>query len=189
MKNPFLIGEIVYLRPIEYEDLDGNYVQWLNDSEVCKHSRNHIFPYIKEEARDYIKKVYSSEEVLFLAVALKENDLHIGNIALQDINLINRSANFTILLGEKSCWGKGYAKEASVLLVQHGFTALGLYRIYCGTSSKNIPMQKLAYFLGMVEEGCFRKAFYKDGEMVDWLMYGVLREEFFVKFDLIKNFI
>ena len=40
--------------------------------------------------------------------------------------------------------------------MKHGFEQLNLHRIYCGTSVKNIAMQKLAAALGFVQEGIRR---------------------------------
>ena len=34
MKNAFLIGKQIYLKPLEEEDLDGDYLKWLNDPEI-----------------------------------------------------------------------------------------------------------------------------------------------------------
>ncbi len=184
MTNPFLVGDRVYLRGLEFEDLEGNYVSWLNDEVVCKYNSHHVFPYTKEAALNYIRFIQSSKNNLVLAVVLKDSDLHIGNISLQEIDHISRSAEFAILFGEKSCWGKGYAKEASILLIEHGFKELNLHRIYCGTSSDNIPMQKLALHQGMTKEGCRRGAIYKNGKFKDLFEYGLLKEEFFNKFGL-----
>lgn len=144
MKYPFLIGDKIYLRGLEIKDLESNYIQWLNDEEVCKYNSHHVFPYYRENAEQYIKDTFNSRKALVLGIILIDNDLHIGNIALQDINYINRSAEFAILMGDKDYWGKGYSKEAAFLIIQHGFMALNLHRIYCGTSSDNLPMQKLA---------------------------------------------
>ena len=38
MKNPFLLGEKIYLRGLNEKDINGNYIKWLNDSEVCKYN-------------------------------------------------------------------------------------------------------------------------------------------------------
>jgi RimJ/RimL family protein N-acetyltransferase len=161
--------------------LEGNYIQWLNDEDVCKYNSHHVFPYQRENAVSYIKGVVNSQTALVLAIILQKGDTHIGNVALQDINYISRSAEFTIILGEKKYWGKGYAKESSLLITRHGFLALNLHRIYCGTSSENKGMQRLAACLGMSEEGRRRDALYKDGRYVDIIEYGVLRDEFFRK--------
>lgn len=187
MKNPFLSGKSIYLRPLEEKDIEGNYVKWLNDPEVCRYNSHHVFPYTYEGARDYIKTVSKSPSAVVLAIVLKENDIHIGNISLQDINYINRSAEFAIIIGEKKYWGMGYSKEAARLIVAHGFQELNLHRVYCGTSAKNIPMQKLAVFLGMKEEGLRREAMFKHKRFVDIMEYGLLSREFVKQFPIKRN--
>lgn len=184
MKNPFLIGERVYLRPLSLEDLKGNYMFWLNDPETNTQNSHHIFPYTEEMARDYVQNAYNSKDKLVLATILKENDLHIGNISLLRIDFMSQNAEFAILFGEKKYWGRGLSKEAAFLIVQHGFCALNLHRICCGTFSGNSPMLKLANFLGMKKEGVRREAFFKDGKFVDIIEFGVLRSEFYKVFSL-----
>ena len=181
MNNPFLVGENIYLRSLEETDLDGNYVNWLNDDQVCKYNSHHVFPYTFCQAKEYINNILSSKNDLVLAIVLKENDKHVGNISLQGIDYLSRNAEFAILLGDKNYWGKGIAKQASLLIMNHGFIALNLHRIYCGTSSENIPMQKLAKFLCMTEEGIRKDALYKNGVFVDIIEYGVLKDDFFKK--------
>lgn len=178
MKNLFLKGKRIYLRPLEEKDLRGNYVSWLNDEQVNMYSSHHIFPYSLEEGLAYIKKSQKDRNTLILAIVVKRGNVHVGNISLQNIDYINRNAEFAILVGEKKYWNKGYSTEASSLLLSHGFNALGLLRIYCGTSSKNLSMQKLAISLGMILEGRRRKALFKYGQFVDILEYGILASEF-----------
>lgn len=188
MKHPFLIGENLYLRALSESDVDGSYVDWLNDSDVCEHNSHHVFPYSKESARTYIQSVNANKNSLVLAMCLKSSDQHIGNIALQNIDTIAMKAEFAIIMGDKQQWGKGYAKEAAYLLCNHGFMALNLNRIYCGTSETNIAMQKLASYLGMTQEGCRRQSQFKRGHYLDLLEYGILRYEFLTKFQLEKTY-
>jgi ribosomal-protein-alanine N-acetyltransferase len=184
MKNPFLVGENIYLRPLDLNDLRGNYINWLNDSEVCKYNSHHFFPYTALNAEEFIKQAYHRKNKLILAIILKRKNIHIGNISLQNIHYINRNAEFAILIGEKQFWGKGYAKEASFLVIKHGFEELNLHRIYCGTTSENIPMQRLTQYLGMKREGSRREAFFKHGRFIDILEFGILKDEFYKKFKL-----
>jgi RimJ/RimL family protein N-acetyltransferase len=178
MKETFIIGKRIILRSLKESDLKGPYVTWFNDAQVCQYNSHHFFPYYKEQAREYIKKVSGSGRDLVLAIVKKDTKAHIGNISLQRIDYLNRTAEFAIIIGDKKCWGKGYAKEAGCLIVHHGFTQLNLNRIYCGTSSENIPMQKLALYLGMKKEGKRRKALFKSNKYSDILEYGVLKNEF-----------
>ncbi len=181
-KYSFIEGGNIYLRGISLDDAKGNYINWLNDSEVCKYNSHRVFPYNEQLAEEYIKNAMVFKDSLVLAIVEKKKNSHIGNISLQDINFISRSAEFAIILGEKEYWGKGMAKEASVLIMMHGFQELNLHRIYCGTASGNVAMQKLANYLGMTEEGRRREAQFKSGEYNDIIEYGVLRDEFLEKF-------
>jgi [ribosomal protein S5]-alanine N-acetyltransferase len=179
VKRPFLIGKNLYLRALDEKDIEGNYIQWLNDEEVCKYNSHFIFPYNNDSAKNYIHSVAKLPGALVLAIVLKENDLHIGNVSLQNINYINQNAEFAIIIGEKKYWGYGYSKEAAYLILRHGFMEMNLHRIYCGTASYNLPMQKLALSLGMVKEGIRHEAMYKHGNYLDIIEYGILKNDFF----------
>lgn len=178
MPVPFLVGKRLYLRALVEEDTEGTYPTWFNDEDVCRGNSHHIFPYTVSAALDYIHYANQTRESLILAVVLNDKDRHIGNIALQSIHPYFRSAEFSIIIGDKTAWGKGYALEAGKLLCDHGFTALNLHRIACGTFDDNIAMKRLALSFGMKEEGRRREAAFKQGRYVDLVEYGVLKEEY-----------
>ena len=184
MKNVFIEGKHIYLRGLTEEDLKGNYVAWLNDEEVNRFNSHHVFPYSVAEGLEYIKSSKKIADAVVLAIVLKEKEIHIGNIALQRIDHISKNAEFAIIVGEKTYWNKGYSKEASILLIKHGFLQMNLHKIYCGTSALNIGMQKLAKALGMKEEGKRREHLYKDGAYVDILEYGLLKSDFINSLDI-----
>lgn len=175
---PFLVGERIYLRALVPSDADGRYPSWLNDEEVSRGNSHHVVPYTKEAASVYIRQSLDPGDALILAIVLLPDHRHIGNIALENIDHLARSAEFAILVGEKDAWGKGYALEAGRLLVRHGFDALGLHRISCGTFEHNEAMRRLALALGMREEGRRREAAFKAGSFVDVIEYGLLKDEF-----------
>ncbi len=173
---------------MDLEDLNGNYVRWLNDEEVCKQNSYHIFPYTKENAEEYIRNSFKTKDELLLAIITKKGDVHIGNIGLVSIDYINRTSDWGIIIGEKEYWGKGYAKEASYLLLKHAFTTLNLHRIHSGTTSEQIGGQKLMEAMGMIKEGVRRQHLFKNGKYLDIFVYGVLRNEFYRKFNIISNY-
>lgn len=178
MKQPFLTGKTIYLRTIEEGDLSERYRDWFNDVEVCRFNSHHRFPNYGEDMRSYYETAIKTHENLILAICDKATDIHIGNVSLQNINLLDQSAEFAIVIGDRSYWGKGVGKEALSLIVQHGFSQLNLHRIYCGTAEDNMGMQKLAMTLGFKQEGVSREALYKDGKFKDTIHYGLLRSEF-----------
>src|SRR3989338_1237098 len=171
VKHVFWEGKRIYLRGLERKDLKGNYFQWLNDPVVCQYNSHAVFPNTEKEMEEYLEFTARAKNAVVFAVILKRGDVHIGNISLQRIQWVDRTAEFAVLMGEKQYWGKGYASEAASLIVRYGFERLNLQRIHCGTSADNIVMQKLAKNLRMKPEGRRRRALYKNGHYVDLLEY------------------
>ncbi len=159
-------------------DIEGPYLHWFDDQEVCRFNSHGRFPSTRKKMFAYIEMLQTSEIHLVWALIEKGSEAHIGNISLQSINTVNRSAEFAIIIGARSCWGKGYAYEAANILFSHGFRKLGLNRIQCGTSQHNIGMLRLAEKLGMTREGNRRLALFENGEFVDAVEFGLLKEEF-----------
>lgn len=173
-KDVFLTGESISLRPITEQDVSGNYRGWLNDPEVTAYNSHGRFPMTPEKLINYVNYSSSSPNALLLAVVDNTNDVHIGNISLQDISWVDRSAEIAFLLGERGFWGKGVMFEAGKILINHGFKVLNLHRIYCGTSEQNLGMQKLAKKLGFSQEGIRKQAIFKNGKYLDVIEYGIL---------------
>lgn len=169
-----LQGNTIYLRPLEIEDANGDYPNWLNDKEVCRYNSHGDTLYTKEMAIEYIKSTQNSSACKVFAICDKCSDKHIGNISLQAISTKNQSAEFAIIIGEKTFWKKGVSKEAGQLLLNYGFEQLNLHRIYCGTSEANIAMQHLALALGMMPEGRRKEAIKKHNKFYDVLEYGII---------------
>jgi ribosomal-protein-alanine N-acetyltransferase len=173
----FLAGARVGLRPLRTADADGPYAEWLNDAEVCQYNSHHVYPYGREQALAYIEAVRGSRSELVLAIEDRTERTHVGNIALSSIHPLYRTAEISFLIGARTHWGKGIGHEAGRLLMTHGFDALGLHRIGCGTTGDNLGMQRLAAKLGMREEGRRRQAVWKSGKWLDVVEYGVLASE------------
>lgn len=175
--STFLSGELVALRPLVESDADGPYPGWLNDAEVCRYNRHHVYPYTREQAREWIRSIPARDE-LVLAITLRSDQSHVGNVSLQGIDRVARSADLAILLGERNAWGKGIGLESSRLVVTHGFGAMNLHRISCATTEDNVAMRRIAEKLGMQEEGTRRQAAFNEGRHVDVIEYGLLADDY-----------
>lgn len=174
--GPFLLGDRVALRPLLEADLDGPYMSWFNDPEVCRWNSHHVYPYTREQALDYQRSARENGD-LVLAIVDREHGVHLGNVALQEISALNRSAEFAIIVGDRAAWGTGIGTEAGRLVVDHGFQELNLHRIAAGTFAENEAMRRLARRLGMSEEGTRRQGLFKHGAYRDIIEYGILVDE------------
>ncbi len=177
-KNIFLKGETISLRALSEADINGNYQYWLNDPDIVQFNSHGRFPMTVEKLSAYVKAVSASNAALVLAVIDNASGKHIGNISLQNISWIDRNAEIAFLLGEKEFWGKGVMKEAGEMLIEHAFKTLNLHRIYCGTSSDNNGMQKLAEKIGMKREGIRKEAIFNNGNYFDIIEFGMLKDAY-----------
>lgn len=173
MNLPRLDGKTIYLRELHIDDANGSYPDWLNDSEVTKYNSHGENIYTRDMALAYIKMVKDSLAHHVFAIIHKETQCHIGNISLQAIDFKLQCAEFAILIGEPSVYGKGIGHEAGTLVLDYGFKTLNLRRIYCGTAENNTRMQALALKLGMKEKHRRIKAFHKNGIYLDVLEYEI----------------
>lgn len=167
----------LFLKPLSEEELDGNYINWLNDPEVCKYNSHGENTYTKAMAFDFINFIKNDKSKEVYAVYLKENNLHIGNISLQQIDLKNNNAEIAYLFGEKQYWGQGYAFESSEILIKRAFIDLKLHRLYFGTHVDNIAMQRVGEKLGFFKEGLKKDAQFKHGKYSDVVIYAIINKE------------
>ncbi|MBV1866311.1 MAG: GNAT family N-acetyltransferase [Marinosulfonomonas sp.] len=80
-----------------------------------------------------------------------------------------------------SVWGKGYASEAALAWISHGFTALGIDKIYSYTPRLNLPSEKVMRRIGMrrAEALDFDHPVIPDGDALKpMVVYRMGREEF-----------
>jgi ribosomal-protein-alanine N-acetyltransferase len=172
----YRLSDQYFVRGLTEADLTGPYPSWFEDQDVCRYNSHGTFPRTAAYFRDFVSGLNSEHSVVW--AICHDSHGHIGNIALQDISLINRNAEFAIILGDRRHWGKGVSKLAAQTLLTHGFEKLNLERIHCATAAPNIAMRKLALALAMAEEGCRRRQLFLDGNWVDVIEFGVLRDEF-----------
>jgi RimJ/RimL family protein N-acetyltransferase len=165
-----------YVRAMRESDLSGPYPGWFEDQDVCKYNSHGKFFKNQEYFRTFYESLNHEDKVVWAICHVEEG--HIGNVSLQEISPINRTAEFAIIVGNHDHWGKGVAYLAAMKLFEHGFMKLGLEKIYCGMAATNKGMIRLAEKAGMKQEGCRRSHLYLEGNRVDMLEYGVLREEF-----------
>lgn len=72
-------------------------------------------------------------------------------------------------------WGQGFATEAGLAVVRHGFDALKLNRIMGHCFAENRASARVLQKLGMQLEGRLKRHVRKWGEFVDVELYAVVR--------------
>ena len=178
-----LIGERIYLSPINVEDAE-KYVEWFCDFKMLDGIGQSSKLMSVESEREWIEKSLKENEYVFAIVDL-ENDKLIGNCGIHDINYKDRVATVGIFIGEEENRSKGYGAEVLRLLLDYGFNYLNLNNIMLGVMSFN--ERAIAWYkkVGFKEIGRRRQSYYLNGKYYDSVYMDILKEEF--KEEYIKN--
>lgn len=174
----FLIGDRIYLRPLELEDVNDRYLQWVNDPEVVLGRIESYFPVTREKQLEYVKSQLARNDVVMFAIIEKCTNAFIGTAKIGPINWIHRFAEQAFMIGDKTCWNKGYAREAVLLVLDYVFRHLNMHKMYAGVSAPNQPSIKAHERAGYKVEAVFKEKLFVNGKYVDHLIMSLSREEF-----------
>lgn len=168
----------IHLREIERADL-GRINAWRNDAEVIRLLGANFF-YINPQIDDRWFDGYlaNRDKAVRLAIVETESNTHIGNVYLTGIHAVNRSAEFSIMLGDKRFWSRGYGRPATEEMLRHAFEDLNLHRVYLTLLQDNERARRLYERVGFQVEGVQREAVFKDGRYHDVLEMALLRPDY-----------
>ncbi|KAI1075103.1 acetyltransferase [Whalleya microplaca] len=167
-----------YLRPFEDSDAEAMALE-ANDPEVARTLSNAFpKPYTLSDAKSWIQLCRSRQPTVDFAICTLDG-AYAGSIGLKDAlpDFKCRTRELGYLLGRRS-WGKGIMTSAA-----HGFARWAfkefpdLVRIEAGVFSSNPASERVLVKSGFVKEGVRRHAVYKDGLILDNMMFGLTRED------------
>src|SRR3989344_2407606 len=137
---PVLTSDRLVLEPLSSAFLSQDYLNWLNDPEVSRYLES-SGGYEWDDLKDYLVKV-DKQHILFWAIIDKAASKHIGNIKIDPINQRHGTAEYGILIGDKNSWGKGFASEASQLVIDYCFEIRFIRKISLGVVEENTSAVK-----------------------------------------------
>lgn len=134
----------VRIRPLKEQDAYTS-VKWRNDPEVFKFTGNIYNHKITiDNELEWIRKVTANPTDYRCAILVDE--VYVGNIYLTDIK--EGTAHFHIFIGDKSYWGKGVAKRASLLILEYAFNVLNIKEVLLRVRKENTSAYNLYLRLG-----------------------------------------
>lgn len=167
------------LRELKKEDM-RIVNQWRNDPELIA-CLGAPFRFINQDVDDAWFQSYmqSRGKAVRCAVVEEANpEAILGMVSLVDINNINRSAAFHIMIGKAKNRGKGIGTFATQEILKHAFFNLNLHRVELDALETNQAALGLYKKIGFVQEGVKREANYKNGKYVNIIMMSILKDEF-----------
>jgi len=173
--QPELTGETVVLT-----QLDETYFEtaWkaLQEPETTRLTGTHT-KFTPEQIRTWLAGRTGLDDRADYAIVRKSDRAHIGDLALTDIDKDNRSAAFRIALNGPEFFGMGYGTEATGLLLDYAFGAVGLHRVSLEVFDYNLRARRAYEKAGFVREGLQREALWWDGEWHDVVTMAVVETD------------
>ena len=171
----YLNGQRISLRFLTIEDVNDNYLSWLQDDEVMQGIATSN--YTIDKLIEYVKPRLTNAQVAFFAIIDNETKKHIGNVKIDFHDEKANVSELGLLIGDKDFWGKGIGYEACKLAINYGFEEMKLRKIYLAVYESNPKAKKLYEKLGFKIEGILRKHVYANGGFQDKYLMGIFKEE------------
>jgi RimJ/RimL family protein N-acetyltransferase len=177
MRNPMMVGERVYLRPIDKGDAER--FAWMDAVETDTFMWRGPMPSSPLETERWVEELYKSEPPgeVFFAVCLRENDTCIGMVGLDDIDYVNRVAETASFLGPAEVRGKAYGTEAKHLLLEYAFDRLHLHALRSVVWTTNTRSAAALGKQGYRHAGRMRWMDVKGGRYIDADLFDLVRDE------------
>lgn len=170
-----LNGKLYQLKTLCIEDVSDNYVQWLSTPEVVEFLEIKYQTWTKQEAIEYVES-FTDQQNKYL-FGIYDEELHIGNATLYDINLHTGTFNLGLLIGDNNYWGKGVANDACAQLFEFAFNQLKLRKFFGGAYSNQLASRIVLKQLGCIEEAKLKDKFMHKGKLVDQVIYSLTNEQ------------
>jgi len=168
-----LTGSKVVLRAPEPSDLPF-LVTWSSDPEIRALTAE-TEPLTRRTAPGYLRTVRKDRNRLWYVIVDRETGRPVGECGLLRIFWPWKTADLTMIIGEKEYWGRGFADEAMGLLLELAFTDLGLHRLAVGVLETNGRALKFYSRHGFREEGRQREGHFRKGRYHDFVMMSLLK--------------
>jgi len=110
------------------------------------------------------------------AVTLKGFDTAIGIFQVRELEPGFATAEWGFVIGSQF-WGTGVFQEGAELVLEFAFDTLGVHRLEARAAVKNGRGNGALLKLGAVREAILRKAFLREGEFLDQVLYTILDED------------
>ncbi len=173
-----LIGEKVRIRPLDEGDLK-EFFNWRTSAEAmgAEYTNLNAVDWFAFEKRVKEASASPSQATVFMIERL-EDKKRVGHI----FHILNgRNIEIGYMIAEPANRGKGFATEATKLMVDYLFTTKNLGRIEATSDTRNAASHHVLERCGFKKEGTLRNYYFTDGAYRNHFMFSVIREEWEAK--------
>jgi RimJ/RimL family protein N-acetyltransferase len=164
-----------------FTENDAKYLlEMKQDFEGLKAAGGRPFPSNEVSEKEWIAKMYPNGFLsnIYFVIEERETGLFIGYCSASNINYINRNAHVGFFFHINGR-GKGYFKEAQVLLYSYLFNEINLKKVYSYALAYNEIAISTDKKIGFKVDGIMKEHIYQGGKYHDAVLLSLIKEDFF----------
>lgn len=169
-----LKGKNVRLRAVERDDLKRLHALEQNVDLVLLGDGHWEPGSLARWEKQFDKNLDQDDPAWFV---IEADDRVIGTIGLHHRNRRESTTQFGIGIYDPEYVGRGYGREAIMLLLEWAFNVQNWRRVWLDTVAVNERAIRAYRACGFVEEGRLREHCWQNGEYVDMVLMGQLRSD------------
>jgi RimJ/RimL family protein N-acetyltransferase len=166
------LGDL-HIRPWRKSDLDA-LLRYANNPKIAANLRDQFpHPYTRRDALDYLNYVRIMD--VPMSFAIEHGGEAIGGIGFKlGIDIARLSVEMGYWLGEPF-WGRGITTRAVTAASDWAFDGYKVIRIFATVFVHNQASIRVLEKAGFEREGVLRRSAFKNGEIMDQVMYAKVR--------------
>lgn len=170
-------SERLYLRELVEADINDNYLNWFKDEKVISflEAKN----LTRESVLEYMNYGITTGTYFMYAICDKQNDKHIGNVKVGNIDLKHNISDLVTVIGDTNYWGKGLGTEIIKLGNQVAFEKHNIRKLTGGMYEDNIGSIKAYTRAGWVIEARFVGHYQLNGKIMDRVAVSCFNPKYF----------
>lgn len=173
MYGPIILGSQFRLRPPRLEDA-AVMVDWFADPEVTALLNMRMGMSVESE-QAWLRRVEESPDTILWVI--EHDGRTVGNTVITQIDWANQHGTTGTLIGDKSVWGRGIARELMRLRADYAFLQHPFGKLKSGYLEGNEASRRAQLAAGYREVGRLRREHYRDGRWLDHILTELLRED------------
>ena len=154
------------------DDARPPYLSWMNDPVIMRFMETRFTSHTAEDLARFITDCNDDPAILLLGLYRRADGTHIGNIKLGPIHHHHRRGDIGIVIGDRTAWGQGYAREAIRSLADHALGPRGLHKVTAGCYAANMGSARAFLAAGFTHEATRTAQLWCESRWQDELLFG-----------------
>jgi RimJ/RimL family protein N-acetyltransferase len=173
------LDEKIFLRAFESGD-EEFLIRLRQNNDIFRYTCGNTFFRSSEYSKKLLNdNLFNQSGRMYLLICLKENKEPIGYTSLDEIDHINKKAQWSGIVIDPQFSGKGYATLTAQQILKFSFEELNMNKIYSYILEENVASFKMAQKVGFKNEGQIREDVFKEGKYHNVNICSILKKEYY----------